>query len=86
MHELSIGTKIGDLEWRNGPYFALFHQIFVYDVIVKQLGLPRDQNLLIFCDHINTIWAIIQRLFWQNKICLQCFDTIGWATGRAFGL
>jgi len=22
-----IGTKIGDLEWRNGPYFALFCQI-----------------------------------------------------------
>jgi len=39
------------------------------DVVVKQLlNLPRYQNLLlIFCDHINTICAIIQRLFWQNK-------------------
>jgi len=43
---------------------------FVYDVIVKQLlGLPRFQNLLfIICDHINTICAIIQRLFRQNKL------------------
>jgi len=33
-----------DLERRNGPYFALFHGIFVYDVVVKQLlGLSRDQ-------------------------------------------
>jgi len=32
---------------------------FVYDVVVKQL--PRFQNLLlIVCDHINTICAIIQ--------------------------
>jgi len=36
-----------DLERRNGPYFALFHRIFVYDVVLKQLlGLPRFQNLL----------------------------------------
>jgi len=62
-------VTLNDLERRNGPYFALFHQIFVYDIVVKQLlDLPQDQNLLlIFCDHINTICAIIQRLFWQNK-------------------
>jgi len=43
---------------------------FVYDVVVKQLlGLPRFQNLLlIVCDHINTIFAIIQRLLRQNKL------------------
>ena len=42
---------------------------FVYDVVVKQLlGLPRFQNiLLIVYDHINTIYAISQRLFRQNK-------------------
>jgi len=62
-------VTFNDLEWRNGPYFALFHRIFLYDVIVKQLfGLPPDQNLLlIFCDHINAICAIIQRLFGKNK-------------------
>jgi len=62
-------VTLNDRERRNDPYFALFHRVFVYDVVVKQLlGLPRDQNLLlIFCDHINTICAIIQRLFWQNK-------------------
>ena len=30
-------VTLNDLEGRNGPYFALFHQIFVYDVVVKQL-------------------------------------------------
>jgi len=56
-------VTLNDLERRNGPYFALFHRIFVYHVVVKQLlGLPRDQNLLlIFCDYINTICVIIQR-------------------------
>jgi len=39
---------------------------FVYDVVVKQL--PRFQNLLIVYDHSNTICAIIQRLFGQNKL------------------
>jgi len=44
---------------------------FVYDVVVKQLlGFPRFQNLLliVYYDHINTICAIIQRLFRQNKL------------------
>jgi len=44
---------------------------FVYDyVVVKQLlGLPRLQSLLLIVyDHINTICAIIQRLFGQNKL------------------
>jgi len=62
-------VTLNDLKRRNGPYFASFHRIFVYDVVVKQLlGLPRFQNLLlIVCDHIKTICAIIQRLFGQNK-------------------
>jgi len=43
-------------------YFAEF----VYDVVVKQL--PRFQNiLLIVYDHINTICAIIQRLFGKTN-------------------
>ena len=29
MYELSIGIKIGDLEWRNGRYSALFQRIRV---------------------------------------------------------
>jgi len=61
---------LNDLERRNGPYFALFHRIFVYDVVAKQLlGLPRFQRLLLIVyDHIKTIRAIIQRLFGQNKL------------------
>jgi len=63
------------LEQRNGPYFALFHRIFVYDVVVKQLlGLTRFQNLpLIVYDHIKTICATIQRLFGENKLITR-FD------------
>jgi len=43
---------------------------FVYNVVVKQLlGLPWFQNLLLIVyDHINTICAISQRLFRQNKL------------------
>jgi len=42
---------------------------FVHDVVVKQLlGLPPFQNLLLIVyDHINTICAIIQRLFGENR-------------------
>jgi len=69
-------VTLNDLKRRNGPYFALFHRIFVYDVVVKQLlGLPRFQNLLLMVyDHIKTICAIIiQRLFEQNKLITR-FD------------
>ena len=68
---------LNDLERHNGPYFALFHRIFVYDVVVKQLlGLPRFQNLLlvpVLYDRIEMICAIIQRLFGQNKLITR-FD------------
>jgi len=68
-------VTFNDLERRNSPYFALFHLIFVYDVVVKQLlGLPRFQNLLLIVfDHIKRICAIIQRLFGQNKLITR-FD------------
>jgi len=40
---------------------------FMYDVIIKQL--PQFQNLLlIVCDHVNTICAIVQGLLTQNKL------------------
>jgi len=56
----------------NGEMALILHYFteFVYDVVVKQLlGLPQFQNLfLIVFDHINTICAIIQRLFRQNKL------------------
>ena len=44
----------------------------VYDVVVNQL--PRFQNLLLIVyEHIKMICAIIQRLFWQNKLITR-FD------------
>jgi len=40
---------------------------FVHVVVIKQL--PRFQNLLLIVyDHINTMCAIILRLFGQNKL------------------
>jgi len=50
-------VTVNDVECRNGRYFALFQQIFVYNVAIKQLlGLPRFQNLLlILYVHIKTI-------------------------------
>jgi len=57
---------LNDLERCSGRYFALFTKL-VYDIVVKQL--LRFQNvLLIVYDHIQTICAIIQRLFGQNKL------------------
>ena len=65
-------VTLNDLERHNGRYFALFQRIVVYDVAVKQLlGLPRFQNLsllIILCNHIKTICAIIQQLFGQNEV------------------
>jgi len=71
-------VTLNDLERRNGPYFALFYRIFVYDVVAKQLlGLPRFQNLLLIVyDHVKTICAIIQRLFGQNRLIAR-FDGVG---------
>jgi len=63
-------VTLNDLERRNGRYFTLFQRIFVHDVAVKQLlGLPRFQNLLlILYNHIETMCAIIWRLFGQNEL------------------
>jgi len=68
-------VTLNDLERLNGSYFALFHRIFVYDVVVKELlGLPRFPNLLLIVyDHTKTICAIIQRLFGQKKLITR-FD------------
>ena len=60
-------VTLNDPERRNGPYFALFHRIRVR--CRQLLGLPRFQILLLIVyDHVNTICAIIQRLFRQNKL------------------
>jgi len=62
-------VTLNDLEWRNGCSFALFHRIRVWCGRIEELlGLQRFQNLLLIVyNHINTICAIIQRLFGQNK-------------------
>ena len=66
---VQISVTLNDLERRNGLILHYFTQ-FVYDVVVEQLlFLPRFKNLLLIVyDHINTICAIIQRLFRQNKV------------------
>jgi len=54
-------VTLNELERRNGRYFALFHRIRVQCRIVKQ------NLLLMVYDNINTICAIIQRLFGHRK-------------------
>ena len=62
-------VTLNDVERRNGPYFVLLHRIRVRcRRKTLLLGLPQFQSiLLILYDHINTICAIIQGLFGQNK-------------------
>jgi len=38
-------VTLNDLERRYGPYCVLFHRIFVYDVVVKQLQRTLDPRL-----------------------------------------
>jgi len=72
VHGLLIGTKsvtLNDLEWRNSPYFALVHRIFVYDVVAKQLlGLPRFQNLLFSQNDLHNYSAIIWAKQTDNSV------------------
>ena len=62
-------VTLNDLERRSGHYFALFHRIRVRccrKTIIRPI--PRFQTLLLIVyDHINTICAIIRRVFGQNK-------------------
>ena len=42
-------VTLNDLEWRNGPYFSLFHRIRVRYVVVKRLlGLPVSVSKIYF--------------------------------------
>jgi len=62
-------VTLDDLERRNGPYFALFNRIRVRcrRKTITRLTRLLQNLLLIVYDHINTICAIIQRVFGQNK-------------------
>jgi len=64
-------VTLNGFERRNGPYFALFHQIRVrcrLKTIIRPTSVSKSTSeILIVYDHISTICAIIQRLFGQNK-------------------
>jgi len=59
-------------EFGNGPYLALFYPIRVRcgrKTIVRLRAYLSFKNLLLIVyDHINTICAMIQRFFRQNKL------------------
>ena len=62
-------VTLNDLERRNSPYFALFHRTGVRCRYKTITALRRFQNLrLTVYERINTICAIIQRLFGQKKL------------------
>ena len=66
-------VTLNDLERRNGRYFPLFQRIFMHDAVKQLLGLHRFQNLLlILCNHIKPICAIIQLLFGQIEVMTGC--------------
>jgi len=55
-------VTMNDLERRNGRYIALFQQVFVYDVAVKQLlGISLFQNLLFSERELKISFAICCR-------------------------
>ena len=62
---VSKSVTLNDFERRNDPYFTEF----AYDVVVKTIIKPTlvSKSTFDVYDHINTICAIIQRLFGQNK-------------------
>jgi len=60
-------VTLNDLGRRNGRYFALFHRIRAR-CRRKTITSVSKSILLIVSDHINTICAVIQSLFWPNKL------------------
>jgi len=67
-------VTLDDLERRNGRYSALFHRIFVYDVVAKQLsGLPRFQNLLFMVALWNRADHYIFALWFLSFFFLSSF-------------
>jgi len=64
-------VTLNDLERRSGPYFALFHRIRVR--CRRKTIILVSSLLLIVYDHINTIYAIIQR-FWAKQSLITRFD------------
>jgi len=55
---------------------------------MTQNGLNRLLNGIIFSEHIGFyIIIFFWFYFWfRVVVCLQCFDAVGWAAGRACGL
>jgi len=64
-------VTLNNRERRNCRYSRLFHGTRVQ--CRRQTISSVSNLLLILYDHIKTIFAIIQRLFWQNKLITR-FD------------
>ena len=71
-YELSIGTKIGDLEPRDGRYFGLFHgipQIWDWDYVkvveVRPKPSATEMQNLVFA---NMIYGNIQKGLGERQI------------------
>ena len=63
-------VTLNDTERRNGVILRYFTE-FSCTICRRKTIIGAYPGikilLLIFCDHINTICGITQRLFWQNK-------------------
>jgi len=59
-------------------------------IIIIIMATQGNQELLVVRDKVGKTpppsWARGKQVHGMWYFSLQCFDTVGWATGRAFGL
>jgi len=53
---------------------------------VKQCYVINQLHLTAVCGHTTKRFRTILYGFMQTYLCLQCFDTVSWVSGRAYGL
>jgi len=81
--------------------FLTFHHFFIsisnqYFVLFFATNSYKTWGIVFLCQHINTVWYMQQKsapvfgvnfcIVCRQLWCLQCFDAVGWAAGRASGL
>ena len=57
--------------------------------IETRLGVQVDHSMSQTTDDklsMKGAWSVLKFFSSLNYLCLQCFDAVGWASGRASGL
>ena len=88
-YQLSRDKFIGDRSRRSNPYWVEFQ----YFLLTKQVTINTCLQYLASCDTACALLSyhshdcrtvLLLHRCWNY--CLQCFDAVGWAAGRASGL